>query len=174
MWFSSKVNCILSSITKNAVSSFRGITLPTLVWHFWECIWSAMSGFGLPVSRKTLAYPSESNRGWARCPRSWMTWWMRAGWGNEVCFALTREVSRESLLLPATTWMDGARLLPEACSYGMWGNGHKLDMDKLDIGKTGFTMKFFKSWNQLLLEFLACPSLEVSETWLDTAVCNLL
>lgn len=66
--------------------------------------------------------------------------------------------------------MDGARLLPEVYSYGMWGSRHKLEQGKwqLDIGKkNGSTIKFFKSWNWLPLEFVACPSSEVSETWRD-------
>lgn len=135
-WFTFKVNCILRSITKNAVSSFRGIILPPLFGTS-ESAFEVLRLAWLPVSRKTLAHSSEKSRGWARWPRTSKTWWMRTGWGNEICFALTEEVSRESLLLSATTWMDGARLLPEVYSYGMWGSRHKLEQGKwqLDIGK---------------------------------------
>lgn len=128
----------------------------------------------LPISTKTLAYSSESSKGWARWPRTWKTWWMRTGWGNEICFAFTREVSRESLLLSATTWMDGARPFPEVCSHRMWGNGHKLEHGNrpLDIGKNWFYHEVFQVL--VALKFMACPSSEVSETWTDTAVCKLL
>lgn len=81
MWLSNKVNCILDSFTKNAVSSFRGIILPPLFGTS-ENAFEMLGLAWLPVFRKTLAYSSESCRGWVRWPRTWKTWGMSSGWGN--------------------------------------------------------------------------------------------
>lgn len=43
---SNKINCILSSVIKNVVSQIQWQD-PSLVWH----LWSAMSGFGIPILR---------------------------------------------------------------------------------------------------------------------------
>lgn len=140
MLFSSKkVNCILSSIIKNVVSRSRCMILPPClalvrvhlkcyvwVWalHFKEDI-SMLKWVKWRVTKtvKELEHMMDEDR-------------LR----KQGLFCLKKRRLRDTLFLSVTTWVDGARLLPELCSDRMGSSGRKLEHWKwqLDIGKNFF------------------------------------
>jgi len=135
-WAASKDNC----------PAGKGKWLSPTTLPLWGPIWSKASKPGAPSTGRMQSCWNGSRGGPWRWPEDWSTCPVKKGWGDGACLAWRREVSKETLLWPCSTWREltskrGNDFLHGLIGTGQGGNGFKLKEGriKLDVRKKFFT-----------------------------------